>query len=158
MSWRATATTPDRIFAALPYLLPLSTATVLFGQSVIELVPALGLVLFPLVPLALLYMSPILGLVLFMVLYLLVVRNDSISYFIRFNTMQALLIGFIIIIFSMLLSFIANIAALMFMYKVIANVIFLGVLAMAGFSIVQSLRGIYPEIPSISDAAKTQVF
>jgi uncharacterized membrane protein len=103
-------------------------------------------------------MSPILGLVLFMVLYLLVVRNDSISYFIRFNTMQALLIGFIIIIFSMLLGFIANIAALMFMYKVIANVIFLGVLAMAVFSIVQSLRGIYPEIPSISDAAKTQVF
>jgi Chloroplast import apparatus Tic20-like len=156
MSWRATATVPDRIFSALPYLLPLFYG-VQFGKFLFEMFPALKLILIPILPIALIYSIPFAGLILFMVLYLLVVRNDRVSYFIRFNTMQALLVGIVIFICQLVQMFLARITALEFMLRVFSNFVFIGVVAVVVYAAVQSLRGIYAEIPTISDAVKSQV-
>lgn len=156
MSWRATATVPDRIFAVLPYLLPLFYG-VQFGTFLFVMFPALQLILIPILPVALLYSIPFAGLIIFMALYLLVVRNDSVSYFIRFNTMQALLLGIVLFICQLVQMFLSRISALEFMLKVFSNFVFIGVVAVVIYAAVQSLRGIYAEIPTISDAVKSQV-
>jgi uncharacterized membrane protein (DUF441 family) len=158
MTWRATATVPDRIFAALPYLLPLFYA-ISFGRFVLAMFPQLAFVLAPLLlPIQLVYTIPFAGLIVFMGLYLLVVRNSNISYFIRYNTMQSLLIGVVIFLIQLIQPLLQGLAGLDLVIMTFYNVVFLGVLAVVIFSVVQSLRGIYPELPTISEAVKSQVF
>jgi Chloroplast import apparatus Tic20-like len=156
MSWRATATVPDRLFAVLPYLLPLFYSAP-FGSLLFDRFPVLQIIFIPVIPVALLYSIPFAGIAIFMVLLLLVVRNDSISYFIRFNTMQALLLGIVLFLCQLLTMVLGNIEALGFIFKVLSNFIFIAVVGVVLYSVVQSLRGIYAEIPAISDAAKSQV-
>jgi Chloroplast import apparatus Tic20-like len=156
MSWRATATVPDRLFSALPYLLPLFYG-VQFGDFLFEMFPVLTVILIPVFPVALLYSIPFAGFAIFMALYLLVVRNDAIAYFIRFNTMQALLLGIVLFLCQLVQMVLENIAGLDLILKVFSNFVFIGVVGVVVYSVVQSLRGIYAEIPTISEAVKSQV-
>jgi len=110
MTWRGSTDTKDRIFAALVYLLPLYSAFA-FGIFIFQQIPFLGAALaIALYPLAFLYSS--LGsfgsLIIFLVLFFAVVRNPRISHFIRFNTMQAILIDILVYLLGLVLGFVAR--------------------------------------------------
>lgn len=157
MNWRGSTTVSDRIFACLPYLLPLIEGLA-FGGFIFQQFPALQVVLLPLLPILQVYSSiPFAGLIIFFALLLLVVRNESISHFIRFNTMQAILIDIIVVMCSLVLSFLGGAIGTGLIGQTIANVVFLGVVASVGYSVVQSCLGRYAEIPTISDAVYMQV-
>ncbi|MET0032649.1 MAG: Tic20 family protein, partial [Limnospira maxima] len=85
---------------------------------------------------------------------LLVVRNENIPHFIRFNAMQSILLNIIILGCSLILGIIPLQG---FIQETLFNMIFLGVLASVSYGIVQSIRGQYAEIPTISDAVYMQV-
>ncbi len=156
MTWRGDTTIRDRIFAALPYVLPLMYGLE-FGRYLFIQFPILSLILIPLAPLMSIYqVIPFAGLVIFFALFLLVVRNENIPHFIRFNTMQAILIDIIIILCSIILGILGG-GLQGFILQTIYNMLFLGVLAAVIYSVVQSLRGQYAEIPTISDAVHMQV-
>jgi uncharacterized membrane protein len=157
MAWRGSTTVQDRIFACLPYLLPLMHGFA-FGIFLLREFPVLQYLFIPLIPLLQIYSSiPFASLIVFFALYLLVVRNESISHFIRFNTMQAILIDIAIFLCSLLLQILSPIPGAGFATQTIASTIFLGVLAAVVFAAIQSLRGKYAEIPAISDAVHMQV-
>ncbi len=123
-----------------------------------QMFPVLRFLIIPILPIAIIYSIPLAGIIVFMGLYLLVVRNSRISYFIRYNTMQALLMGIVIFLLQLVLMVFTMLGSLEFVERVFSNFVFIAVLAGVMFSIVQSLRGIYPELPTISDATKSQVF
>jgi hypothetical protein len=166
MSWRGSTTVQDRIYACLPYALPMIEALP-FGVVLALQFPILGLILVPLSPFIAVYgaLNSILGgtagLVIFFALYLLVVRNEKIAHFVRFNTMQALLISIAATLSKLVLdllgitSSLAGATAIPFM--VLLSVIFLGVLAASIYSIVLAIIGKYAEIPVVSNAAYAQV-
>jgi 4-amino-4-deoxy-L-arabinose transferase-like glycosyltransferase len=159
MTWRGSTDTKDRIFAALVYLLPLYSAFAL-GDSIFQQIPFLGAALvIVLTPLAFLYSS--LGsfgsLIIFFVLFLAVVRNPRISHFIRFNTMQAILIDILVSLLRLVLGFVARGLGANFVLETIFNVVFLGAFAACVYSIIQSVIGKYADIPTISEAAYSQV-
>ncbi|MFM7370115.1 MAG: hypothetical protein ACKO2Z_20465, partial [Sphaerospermopsis kisseleviana] len=54
MNWRGSTTVPDRIFACLPYLLPLIEVFA-FGQFLLRDFPLLGIVFLPMLPLLRIY-------------------------------------------------------------------------------------------------------
>ncbi|AKE66559.1 hypothetical protein MYAER_4237 [Microcystis aeruginosa NIES-2549] len=159
MTWRGSTDTKDRIFAALVYLLPLYSAASDFGDSIFRQIPflkeALAIVL---TPLAFLYSS--LGsfgsLIIFFVLFFAVVRNPRISHFIRFNTMQAILIDILVYLLGLVLGFVARGGANL-VVETLFNVVFLGAFAACVYSIIQSVIGKYADIPTISEAAYSQV-
>ena len=153
MNWRGTTTVRDRIFACLPYLLPLVYGLP-FGQFLLNQFPILQIILIPLSPLLFLYRIPFAGLIVFFALFMLVVRNENIPHFIRFNTMQAILLDIIIIGCSLILRIVPLQG---FIQETLFNMIFLGVLAAVIYGVVQSARGQYAEIPTISDAVYMQV-
>jgi hypothetical protein len=156
MTWRGEATIRDRIFSVLPYLLPLMYGLE-FGRYLFVQFPILTIILIPLAPLMSIYQAiPFAGLVIFFALYLLVVRNENIPHFIRFNAMQAILIDIIIVLCSLILGILGG-GLQGFILQTIYNMLFLGVLAAVMYSVVQSLRGQYAEIPTISDAVYMQV-
>ncbi len=159
MTWRGSTDTKDRIFAALVYLLPLYSAFA-FGDSIFQQIPFLGAALaIALYPLAFLYSS--LGsfgsLIIFFVLFLAVVRNPRISHFIRFNTMQAILIDILVSLLGLVLGFVARGLGANLALETLFNVVFLGAFAACVYSIIQSVIGKYADIPTISEAAYSQV-
>ncbi|WJI23888.1 Tic20 family protein [Thermosynechococcus sp. QKsg1] len=157
MTWRATTTALDRTFASLAYLLPLFYVMP-FGGFLFDLFPPLQALVLVVLPVALIYSIPFAGLIVFMLLYLLVVRNSRISLFIRYNTMQALLMGIVLFIVQLLVQLLVRVASFDLLIKVLFNFVFIATVIGVIYAVVQSVRGIYAEIPTLSDATKSQVF
>lgn len=164
MSWRGTTTVGDRIFASLPYLLPLMDG-LSFSGAFFSQFPSLRILILPLIPLLQIYgiiNSSLFGfgsLILFLALYFLVVRNEKIPHFIRFNTMQAILIGIVISLCGLILGYILApvLGISSFAMQTLMTTIFLGVVAAFFYSVIQTLMGRYAEIPTISEAVYMQV-
>ncbi|MGF1515394.1 MAG: Tic20 family protein [Elainellaceae cyanobacterium] len=172
MTWRGQTTPWDRVFACLVYVLPLMEAYTQYGQVFFRQFPQLSFLVLPLWPFLIVYGTVLSvfpfglgGLVVFIALIALVVRNDRIRHFVRFNTMQAILIGIALSIFGLLWSLVTTVPNSLgssafsggIIGMTIANVLFLGTVALAGYSIFQSARGRYAEIPTLSEAVYAQV-
>jgi uncharacterized membrane protein len=165
MSWRGSTSPSDRIFSCLTYLLPLMDVVGLVGGVLLAsgsfLAPVLAAIILPLSPLLGFYygFGGFMPLIIFFALYMLVVRNESVPHFIRFNAMQSILIGIVLSLFSILWRFVFSsiFPTSSLVTQTIFNTAFLAVIAAVGYSIVQSALGRYAEIPTISEAAYTQV-
>ncbi|MDF5721342.1 MAG: hypothetical protein PUP91_12870 [Rhizonema sp. PD37] len=157
MTWRGSITVRERIFACLPYLLPLISA-VGFGAFLLAQFPALRVLFLFLTPVMFVY--GLLGqygeMIVFFALFFLVVRNEKINHFIRFNTMQALLLEIVAYLCQIILRIVA-LPGIFFAIQTLSTTIFLGIVAAIVYSIAQSLRGKYAEIPALSEAVYTQV-
>lgn len=157
MTWRGSTTVPDRIFACLPYLLPL-VESLKFAGFLFRQFPVLQLLLIPLNPIVAIYRSiPFASLIIFLALFALVIRNEKINHFIRFNAMQAILLSIVLFLCSILLQVVGSVPGAGFATQTVANTIFIGILAAFVYSVAQSLLGRYAEIPAISDAVHMQV-
>ena len=156
MTWRGSTTVPDRIFASLPYLLPLIDGLA-FGRFLFTQFPVLQLLLIPLAPFMQLYRLPFASLIIFFALYLGVVRNENISHFIRFNAMQAILLDIVLMLCGLVLGIFDKGLQVAFIAETLYNMVFLGAFAAFVYAVVQSLLGRYAEIPPLSDAVYMQV-
>jgi uncharacterized membrane protein len=157
MTWRGSTTVSDRIFACLPYLLPLVEGLA-FSSYLFEQFPLLEVLFIPLSPIQGIYRSiPFASLIIFFALFFLVVRNEKISHFIRFNTMQAILLDIVLFLCFIVREVFSSIPGVDFALEIISNTIFIGIVAAVVYSVAQSLLGRYAEIPAISDAVHPQV-
>ena len=113
----------------------------------------------PLSPLIRIYTGfPFAGLIVFILLLSLVVRNSNISRFIRFNTMQAILLDILLIVGQMILSLILQPAlGAGLILDTLLNVVVLGILAAVAYCVTQTALGRYAEIPTLSEAVHMQV-
>ncbi|MGD1867569.1 MAG: Tic20 family protein [Phormidesmis sp.] len=158
------ATALDRAFAALTYVMPLTTALTAyetaFRRFLLEQAPevanAFSLLLLPLAPLIAIERSQILGLAVFILLFALVVRNTSISRFIRYNVLQAILVSFVLSVCVQIIIFLNPFLPLLIV-DTLLNVLFLGGFAIVVYGVAQSVMGRYAEIPTVSDAINTQL-
>ncbi len=157
MTWRGSTTVKDKIFACLPYLLPLVEG-VSFGSYLLSQFPPLRVIFIPLLPVLAIYSGvPFAGLIIFFALFMLVVRNDKIPHFIRFNTMQAILLSIVLSLCGLLVRLLSPIQGASFAIETLANTIFIGLLVAVVYSVAQTIMGRYAEIPAISDAVYMQV-
>ena len=156
MTFQDSTPTSDRVFSSLVYLLPffdsLMFGAFLFKQFHLEkLFVILGTIYYSLP------FQPFTGLIVFFVLLFAVVRNEKIGRFIRFNTMQAILLDIILLLCGLILNVIKPIVPSLLLFETLYNTVFIGIIAAVGYAIVQSLRGRYAEIPALSDAVNMQV-
>ena len=151
----------QRVVAPLVYLLPWSDA-IPFGGPLFQQYPWMQWFTLPVLPLALLERSVpfgLGGLLLFFVLFLAVVRNPNVPYFLRFNTLQALLTDIVIMVlgfaFGILLRPIAGGSLLV---STLSSTIVMAVLAILVFALVECWRGREPDLPGISQAVRMQLY
>jgi len=157
MTWRGDITPMDRLWGSLPYLLPL-VAALPFGfvpsglfQSLPGLIPIFSPLL-RLLPLA----TGWLGMGLFFALLFFVIRNGRVAHFVRFNTMQALLLNIALFLVQVLMQVFAMLfgsLGLAALVSILATTALLGVIAVTLYAWVQNVRGHYAEVPVLSDAA-----
>jgi hypothetical protein len=157
----------DRIYASLPYLLPMS-AVVYFGGSLLQQFLPLQYLFFPFIWLygnVLMFpVVPLLGLngefLILMGLYILVIRDARINHFVRFNVMQAILIEIVIFLMQLVLRLFQQIvgysSAMGLISATLSNTVFLGIVGSCVYAIAKNIAGKYSEIPGISEAALMQ--
>jgi uncharacterized membrane protein len=157
MTWRGSTTVPHRILSCLPYLLPLFYSLA-FSGSFFNIFPSLQKFRLRLEPIIQFYDSiPFINIIVFLALFFLVVRNDKVPHIIRFNTMQALLVNILLALASIILPILSNVDSSGILSSTLYSTVFLGVIAIFIYSVIQSLRGVYAEIPTLSDAVYSQV-
>jgi uncharacterized membrane protein len=147
----------QRLLALLPYLLPWSDALP-FGRSLYGLFPALQWLSLPALPVALLQQAvPFGGFILFLVLFLAVVRNTQVPGYIRFNTLQAILLDIVLVVVSLAFNLVLAPLGDNIGVRTLANAVYLGVLLLVLFSLLQCLRGKEADIPALSEAVRMQL-
>jgi uncharacterized membrane protein len=163
------ASVTDRMWACLPYALPIAKSLI-FASALQMLLPGASLLILPLAVIRGIYGTiaesiPFGDLIIFFVLYLAVVRNPGISHFIRFHTMQALMIGICMSLVSIFFQFVMTSGSLLSLSQMIATnplvqwisaATFIFAAACYGYSIFCAAQGKYAEIRLISDAAHAQ--
>lgn len=153
------APTSERIFSILAYVIPLLDSLT-FGTTVFARVPLLRtLILTPLVPFYSIYRGvPFLAFGVFLALYLLVVRNTSISRYVRFNVYQALILDIALIIPQLFQG--VNISSVVpaVVGEVCSTAVFYAISFAIIYAVVQNVKGQVPdEIPAISDSVNQQM-
>ena len=99
------------------------------------------------------------GLLLFLALFLGVVRNPEVPYFVRFNALQALLTSIALIVLSLGFRLVlAPLAAGSLLLGTLSSAVVIAVLAILVFALVECLRGREPDLPGISQAARMQLY
>jgi uncharacterized membrane protein len=160
MNFRGNVTGLDRFYAALPYLLPLMTgiplifliANVIPGAGV--LLSLFAIVLF-LPAMLLSVLGPYGNLIIFFGIYLLVVNNPKIKYFIRYHALQSLLIGIAASLFGLVVSLVPLLPPMI--VAVMGLVVGGAVLIASIYSIFCAAMGNYGSIPMISEAVEAQL-
>jgi uncharacterized membrane protein len=164
MTWRGSVSPTDRIFSSLVYILPLLDVVMLVAGPLMRsdsfLTPILAVIITVLSPIIPIYygFGGLMPLIVFFALFMLVVRNEAVAHFIRFNAMQSILFGIVLSLVSIVWRYaLGQFLGGSVIEQTLFNTIFLGTLVAVGYSVIQSALGRYAEIPTVSDAAYTQV-
>jgi len=145
--------------ACLPYILPMMDSLA-YGRFLFQKVPLLAVIFMkPLQPfIDAAQAFPMLSFVAFLGLFLFVVRNKKVPRFIRFNTMQALLLEILLIFPQILTS--GNMGGLIpFVFtEFVSNMTFYAIASIVGYSCFSNIIGELPcKIPVISTAVFQQI-
>jgi Chloroplast import apparatus Tic20-like len=153
MNGRSDVAVADRIFASLAYLLPIMDV-VKFGGSIFDILPFFREVYIFLMPVIKIYLgSGIASFAIFLLLYFLVLRNQNIARFIRFNVLQAVMLGILISLCDLGIRYLLDpiLGTSSPVVSVLSKVIFLGTWAICAFGIISSATGKYAEVPQLSE-------
>lgn len=169
MVWRGSNTLQDRIFSSLVYVIPVLELFIHgFAGPLFKMLPFLNILFFPFLYILPFYAFsyrgyPIVSFAIFLGLLLGVVGNSNkFRHFLRFHTMQALMLslfvflsGAIIDLFGFTRSMVGipNSFVEGLFWQSIATLIFVVVFGAVIYAVVQAVKGLYAEMPAISDAA-----
>jgi hypothetical protein len=154
----------QRLLAALAYTLPWSDALG-FGKPLLSQFPWMGVLALPALPM--LQFEQLFsmggfglgGLLLFLLLYGAVVRNPQVPYMVRFNVLLALLIDILLIVLQLAMEILLRQTfGNTLLLRTLDNTIFLGTILLLGFALVECLRGKEPDVPTLSEAVRMQLF
>ncbi|XP_028769253.1 protein TIC 20-v, chloroplastic [Neltuma alba] len=148
----------DRLISALCYFYPFFDG-IQYGKYVITQVYPVQAIVQPLVPAIRVFKSfPFNGFLVFLTLYFVVVRNPNFSRFVRFNTMQAIVLD-VLLIFPDLLerSFNPRGGLGLDLMMSLDSTVFLFLLVCLIYGSSSCLLGQAPRLPIVAEAAERQV-
>ncbi|XP_019183431.1 PREDICTED: protein TIC 20-v, chloroplastic [Ipomoea nil] len=154
----STADGPDRLISAIAYFYPFFDG-VQYGKYVITQFTPVQALIQPLVPAIRVFKSfPLNGILVFFTLYFVVVRNPNFSRYVRFNTMQAIVLD-VLLIFPDLLerSFSPKDGLGLDLMMSFDSTVFLFLLVSLIYGSSSCFLGQLPRLPLVAEAADRQV-
>ncbi len=147
----------QKLIGMLIYLLPWSDA-IPFGRYLFIDFPFLQWLALPALPIIFFEkVIPFGSLLLFFLLFLGIARNPKIPYFLRFNTLQSLLIDIGLIIISYGFEIIIQPFGKGLFVSTLSSTVFISILAILIFSFGECIKGKEPDLPAISQAVRMQL-
>ena len=146
-----------RLLGVLLYMIPWSDSLT-FGNHLYIKYPFLQIIQIPAIPIILIERSiPFGNLLLFLAIFFGLVRNSKVSYFLRFNALQSLLINIGIIIISFIFEIIFTPFSNSLIIRTFSSSLLIGIFSMIVYSVWSCTQGNEPNLPGISQATKMQL-
>ena len=146
-----------RLLGVLLYMIPWSDSLT-FGNHLYIKYPFIQIIQIPAIPIILIERSiPFGSLLLFLAIFFGLVRNSKVSYFLRFNALQSLLINIGIIIASFIFEIIFSPFANSLIIRTLSSSLLISIFLMIIYSVWSCTQGNEPNLPGISQAAKMQL-
>ncbi|KAK3013165.1 hypothetical protein RJ639_007884 [Escallonia herrerae] len=152
------ADAPDRLISAITYFYPFFDG-IQYGKYVITQFTPIQTLIQPLIPAIRVFKSfPFNGFLVFLTLYFVVVRNPNFSRYVRFNTMQAIVLD-VLLIFPDLLErgFNPRDGLGLDLLMSLDSTVFLFLLVSLIYGSSSCLLGQVPRLPIVAEAADRQV-
>ena len=147
----------ERLLGVLLYMIPWADSLT-FGNHLYIKYPFIQIIQIPAIPIILIERSiPFGSLLLFLAIFFGLVRNSKVSYFLRFNALQSLLINIGIIIASFIFEIIFSPFANSLIIRTLSSSLLISIFLMIIYSVWSCTQGNEPNLPGISQAAKMQL-
>ncbi len=146
-----------RLLGVLLYMIPWSDSLI-FGNHLYIKYPFIQIIQIPAIPIILIERSiPFGNLLIFLAIFFGLVRNSKVSYFLRFNALQSLLINIGVIIISFIFEIIFSPFSNSLIIRTFSSSLLIGILSMIVYSVWSCTQGNEPNLPGISQATKMQL-
>ena len=148
----------QRLLGICVYILPWSDA-IPFGRNLFMQFPLLQWITLPALPIIMIERGiPFGSLILFLILFLAIVRNQNIPYFLRFNTLQALIIDIALVILTYGFQIILQPLGTSLIIRTLSSTVMVAILAILLFALIECIQGKEPDLPTISQAVRMQLY
>ncbi len=146
-----------KILGVLLYMIPWADC-LSFGNHLYLKYPFTQIIQIPAIPIILIERSiPFGNLLLFLAIFIGLVRNNKISYFLRFNALQSLLINIGIIIVNFIFEIIFSPFLNSLIIRTFSSTLLFSLFAVIVYCVWSCTQGNEPNLPIISEATKMQL-
>ena len=146
-----------KILGVILYMIPWSDS-IAFGNHLYIKYPFIQIIQIPAIPIILIErLIPFGNFLLFLAIFIGIVRNNNVSYFLRFNALQSLLINIGIIIISFIFEFIFSPFANSLIIRTFSSTLLISIFSVIIYCVWSCTQGNQPELPIISQATKLQL-
>ena len=146
-----------KILGVLLYMIPWADCLT-FGNHLYIKYPFTQIIQIPAIPIILIERSiPFGNLLLFLAIFIGLVRNSKVSYFLRFNALQSLLINIGIIIVSFIFEIIFSPFLNSLIIRTFSSTLLISVFSVIIYCVWSCTQGNEPDLPIISQATKMQL-
>ena len=147
----------EKILGVLLYMIPWADCLT-FGNHLYVKYPFTQIIQIPAIPIILIERSiPFGNLLLFLAIFIGLVRNTKISYFLRFNALQSLLINIGIIIVNFIFEIIFSPFLNSLIIRTFSSTLLFSLFAVIVYCVWSCTQGNEPDLPIISEATKMQL-
>ncbi len=146
-----------KILGVLLYMIPWADSLI-FGNHLFIKYPFIQIIQIPAIPIIIIERSiPFGNLLLFLAIFIGLVRNNKVSYFLRFNALQSLLINIGIIIIGFIFEILFSPFANSLIIRTCSSTLLISLFSMITYSTWCCIQGEEPNLPGISQATKMQL-
>jgi len=146
-----------KILGILLYMIPWADSLT-FGNHLYIKYPFSQIIQIPAIPIIIIErLLPFGNLLLFLAIFIGLVRNNKVSYFIRFNALQSLLINIGIIIISFIFEIFLSPFANSLIMRTLSSTLLISLFSIITYCIWSCTQGDEPNLPGISEATKMQL-
>ena len=146
-----------KILGVLLYLIPWSDSLA-FGNHLFIKYPFTQIIQIPAIPILIIEKSiPFGNLLLFLAIFIGLVRNNKVSYFLRFNALQSLLINIGIIIINFIFEIFFSPFGSSLIIRTFSSTLLISIFSIITYCIWSCTKGNEPNLPGISEATKMQL-
>ena len=147
-----------KILGILLYMVPWADSLI-FGRNLFIKYPLIKIIEIPAIPIIIIEnLIPSFGsLLLFLAIFFGLVKNSKVSYFLRFNALQALLINIVIIIINFIFEIFFNPFGNLLIIRTFSSTLLISLCSIITYCVWSCTQGNEPNLQGISQAAKMQL-
>ena len=146
-----------KLLGILLYMIPWADC-LSFGNHLFLKYPFTQIIQIPAIPIIIIERSlPFGNLLLFIAIFIGLVRNNKVSYFLRFNALQSLLINIGIIIINFIFDIFFNPFSSTLIIRTFSTTLLISLFSMIAYCVWSCTQGNEPNLPVISEATKLQL-
>ena len=146
-----------KILGILLYMVPWADCLI-FGNHLYIKYPFTQLIQIPAIPIIIIERSiPFGSLLLFLAIFIGIIRNNKVSYFLRFNALQSLLINIGIIIITFIFEIFFSPFENSLIIRTFSSTLLISLFSMISYCVWSCTQGNEPNLPGISQATKMQL-